>query len=141
MRLSRWESHSFVPSSILEHEMAIDCKVFGHAGLVPVAHVLSKGDRTVAELAAAARCSRCRCRAKIVGTYRFVYGGQSDIAITLTGQMPHDGWLYLDQAFVCKGAVPDDLTIVGARHRNYAGGARAVLLGAAMPQVPLGLVA
>ena len=34
--------------------MAIECKVCGHAGLVPVAHVLAKGDRTVAELAAAA---------------------------------------------------------------------------------------
>ena len=76
-----------------------------------------------------------------MGTYRIVYEGRSDIAIALTGQMQQDGWLYLEQAFVCKGAVPDDLTIVGARHRNYAGGARAVLLGAAMPQVPLGLVA
>ena len=75
-------------SSIPEHEIAIECRVCGHAGLVPVAPVLAKGDRTVAELVAAARCSRCR--AKIVGTYRIVYGGRSDIAMALTGQMPHD---------------------------------------------------
>ena len=61
----------------------------GHAGLVPVAPVLAKGDRTVAQLLAAARCGRCH--AKIVVTYRIVYGGRSDIAMALTGQMPQDG--------------------------------------------------
>jgi hypothetical protein len=30
------------------------------------------------------------CRAKIVGTYHIVYGGQSDIAMAMTGQMPQD---------------------------------------------------
>ncbi len=75
-------------SSIPDHEIAIECRVCGHAGCVPVAPVLAKGDRTVAELVAAARCSRCR--AKIVGTYRIVYGGRSDIAMAMTGQMPQD---------------------------------------------------
>ena len=76
-------------SSIPDHEIAIECRVCGHAGLVPVAPVLAKGDRTVAELVASARCSRCR--AKIVGTYRIVYGGRSDIAMAMTASMPQDG--------------------------------------------------
>ena len=76
-------------SSIPEHEICIECRVCGHAGLVPVAPVLAKGDRTVAELVAAARCSRCK--AKIVGTYRIVYGGRSDIAMAMTASMPQDG--------------------------------------------------
>jgi hypothetical protein len=45
-------------SSIPEHAIAIECKVCGHAGLAPAAPLLSKGDRTVAEQVAAARCSR-----------------------------------------------------------------------------------
>jgi hypothetical protein len=72
-------------SSISDHEIAIERAVCGYAGLVFVAPVLAKGDRTVAELVAAARCSRCR--AKIVGTYRIVYGGGSDIAMMMTGEM------------------------------------------------------
>ena len=43
---------------------------------------------TVAQLVAAARCSRCR--AKIVGAYRIMYGGRSAIAMARTGQMPQD---------------------------------------------------
>jgi hypothetical protein len=43
-------------SSIPKHEIAIECAVCGHAPLAPV---LAKGDRTVAQLVAAARCSRC----------------------------------------------------------------------------------
>ncbi len=75
-------------SSLPEHEIAIECKVCGHAGPMPVAAVLAKGDRTVAELVAAARCSRCW--AKIVGTYRIVYGRRSDIAMAMTASMPQD---------------------------------------------------
>ena len=45
-------------SSIPEHEIAIECKVRGHAGLAPAAPLLSKGDRTVAEQVAGTRCSR-----------------------------------------------------------------------------------
>ena len=75
-------------SSIPDHEVCIECKVCGHAGCVPVAPILARGDRTVAQLGTAARCSRCR--AKIVGTYRIVYGGRSDIAMAMTGSMPRD---------------------------------------------------
>jgi hypothetical protein len=75
-------------SSIPEHEIAIECRVCGHAGLVPVVPILAKGDRTVAQLVAATRCSWCR--AKIVGTYRIVYGGRSDIAMAMTASMPQD---------------------------------------------------
>jgi hypothetical protein len=75
-------------SSIPDHEIAIECRVCGHAGCVRVAPILAKGDRTVAELVAAARCSRCK--AKIVGTYRIVYGGRSDIAMAMTASMPQD---------------------------------------------------
>jgi hypothetical protein len=42
-------------SSIPEYEITIECKVCGHAGLVPLAPVLAKGDRTVADLVAAAQ--------------------------------------------------------------------------------------
>ncbi len=74
--------------SIPEHDVCIEFKVCGHAGLVPVAPVLANGDRTVADLVIAARCSRCR--AKIVETHRIVYVGRSDIAMAMTASMPQD---------------------------------------------------
>lgn len=69
-----------------EHEIDIECGACHHAGLVPVAPVLAKGERTVAQPVAAALCSRCR--AKVVGAYRIVYGDRSDIAMAMTASMP-----------------------------------------------------
>ena len=93
-------------SSIPEHEIAIECRVCGHAGLVPVAAVLAKGDRTVAELVAAARCSRCR--AKIVVTYRIVYGGRcrrtADHVAKLVGA-PDLGSAAAEGDLICNQAV------------------------------------
>lgn len=57
--------------SIPDHEIAIECRVCGHAGLVPVALVLAKDGRTAAQLVAAERCSR-RCT-KIVCNRRIIY--------------------------------------------------------------------
>ena len=76
-------------SSIPEHEICIECKACRHAGFVKVADILPRGDRSVASVVRAARCSRCR--AKQGGTYRIIYAGRSDIAMRMgTGQMPSD---------------------------------------------------
>lgn len=88
-RAARYLSRMTRLSSIPDHHICIECAACGHAGLVAVAPILARGDRTVNEVVARARCTWCR--GSVISTYRIIWSGRSDIAMRMgTGQMPPD---------------------------------------------------